>query len=226
MKENLFKASNVVKSYKAGKKDVIVNNDISLNSTPGEMIVITGNSGAGKTTFLNLISGLDNADSGEVLWGDYNITGMTSAERADFRLNYCALILQFFELLKTQDAWSNAALPLKFKNKSRKEIESVLKPLFEEFEIDGVMHKKVHELSGGEKQRTAIIRSLTLDPVFIIADEITASLDKELSKKVYEHFKGIIKTKNSTGIFVSHDGIIFDYADTIYNMQEGKLIRS
>jgi len=107
--------------------------------------------------------------------------------------------------------------------KSRKEINSILFPLFEEFGIEDLIYKIPENLSGGEKQRVSIIRSLVTSPEYIIGDEITSSLDISNSHKVYEYLRNYIKEKNGIAILVSHDPIIKDYVDAIYEMQDGIL---
>ena len=189
----------------------------------GSSVWIYGNSGAGKSTFLNMISGIDTSDSGVIDWNGVNIERMTSGMRSSFRLNNCALIFQFFQLIKAQSVYDNVAFPLKVQKKSKKEIDAILSPLLEYFGITSLIRKKPDSLSGGEKQRTAIVRSLSTHPKYIIADEATASLDIENSHKVYAYLKKYIKDNDGIGIFVSHDPIIQDYVDAKYEMREGKL---
>jgi putative ABC transport system ATP-binding protein len=200
-----------------------VNKGIHFSARSGELIGIQGNSGAGKSTLLNIIVGLDTADSGLVRWDTCNFMEMTAAERADFRLENCGIVFQFFELLRTQTAYNNAALPLKLREKTSREIPAVLLPLFEKYGILNIKDKKTHQLSGGEKQRVAIIRALCGKPRFIIADEITASLNEELSKMVYDDLKTAIKSRNGVGVFVTHDPAMAAYMDTMYTMSGGKL---
>jgi putative ABC transport system ATP-binding protein len=200
-----------------------VNNDIHFSARNGELIVIQGNSGAGKSTLLNIITGLDRADSGVIRWDTYKLMNMTAAKRDKFRLENCGIVFQFFELLHTQTAYNNAALPLKLKGKTNHEIREILFPLFEKYDVLKIKDKKTHLLSGGEKQRVAIIRALCGQPRFIIADEITASLNEELSKMVYDDLKNAVKCRNGVGIFVTHDPVMVPYMDTMYTMAGGKL---
>ena len=165
-------------------------------------------------------------DSGEISWNGIEINKMKKSEASSFRLEHCGLIFQFFELIKAQDIYNNVAFPLKVKKKSRKEINAILFPLFEEFNIGHLIYKMPENLSGGEKQMVSIVRSLSTSPNYIIADEITSSLDITNSHKVYTYLKNYIKEKNGIGIFVSHDPIIKDYVDISYKMQDGKLIQS
>lgn len=148
---------------------------------------------------------------------------MSNNEKADFRKNNCGIIFQFFELIKSQTAFDNASLPLKLQKKSKKEIEIILEPLFEVFGIKELKNQKALFLSGGEQQRVGIVRCLSSFPKYIIADEITASLDETRSKMVYEYLKSYIKKNNATGIFVSHDNLIKDYSDIDIVMESGEI---
>ncbi|MCK9170708.1 MAG: ABC transporter ATP-binding protein [Treponema sp.] len=214
---------NLNKLYHVQEQIIKANADISLTVMPGEIVWIKGNSGAGKSTFLNVVSGIDFADSGSVKWDTDEITEMTGKQCADFRLKKCGLVFQFFELMKTQNAFDNAALPMKIKGSTKKEISQKMCALFEDFEVGQLMKKKPAELSGGEKQRIAIIRALANDPVYLLADEITASLDRTLSEKVYDYLRNYIKKQNGIGLFVSHDPAITEYADACYIMNDGRL---
>lgn len=219
----MLEVTNLYKSYKVDKDKVFANKDISFTVENGNVAWIYGNSGSGKSTLLNMITGLDTADKGSVIFDDTDILKLSSKDKADFRLKNCGLIFQFFELIKTQNVYNNVALPLKLlgeKNIKNKVIASL-----KEYQIEGLMKKKPNQLSGGEKQRIAIARALITKPKIIIADEITASLDTEMSNKVYKGLREYIKQENAIGIFVSHDPIIKDYADMIFKMNNGVLER-
>lgn len=215
---------NLYKSYTIEKNNYEVNKDINLSVPPASFVWIYGNSGAGKSTFLNVITGIDTPDAGSVSWDGSEINTMNVNKRAQFRLEHFGLIFQFFELIKAQTIYENAALPLKITRKSKKEIDAVLFPLFEYFDVRSLIRKKPDQLSGGEKQRVSIVRALSTNPRYIIADEITSSLDTKRSHQVYGYLRSYIKEKNGIGIFVSHDPIISEYADTVYTMQAGCLM--
>lgn len=215
---------NLYKSYTIEKNNYEVNKDINLSVPPASLVWIYGNSGAGKSTFLNVITGIDTPDAGSVSWDGCEINTMNVNKRAQFRLEHFGLIFQFFELIKAQTIYENVALPLKITRKSKKEIDAVLFPLFEYFDVRSLIRKKPDQLSGGEKQRVSIVRALSTNPRYIIADEITSSLDTKHSHQVYGYLRSYIKEKNGIGIFVSHDPIISEYADTVYTMQAGCLM--
>lgn len=219
----MLKITHLYKTYSIKKQLVVANDDISFTSENGELVWIFGNSGAGKSTFLNVISGIDKMDSGEIYWDDYNLSAQSHSKNSDFRIKNCGLIFQFFQLMKTQNAFDNAILPLKIAREDTKKNRDYVYSLFESFEIASLVSKYPHELSGGEKQRVAIIRALANHPKYFIADEITASLDKNNSEKVYAFMRNYIKENDGIGIFVSHDTIIKSYVDSIYEMNAGRL---
>lgn len=226
----MLEIKNLNKNYVLKGQKVLANKNISLSAKDGEMIWIKGNSGAGKSTFLNSICGIDDFDSGSVNWGGFDFAGKSKSDLSKFRLETCGIIFQFFELLKTQNALNNALLPLRISGNvfSKNagvfpERKSFVLDLFSEFRISSLAKKKPNELSGGEKQRVGIIRALANRPKYLLADEITASLDSEMSIKVYGFLRSYIKAENGIGIFVSHDSLISEYVDSCYEMSDGEL---
>lgn len=213
---------NLYKSYCVHGKKIEVHNDLCFSAESGSFVWIYGNSGAGKSTFLNVITGIDTPDSGSVFWDGTEISCLSVNERAQLRLARFGLVFQFFELIKAQTVYDNAALPLKIARTSKKEIARVLFPLFEYFDLQTLLYKKPDQLSGGEKQRVALVRALSTSPQYLIADEITSSLDTERSCAVYAYLRRYIKERNAIGIFVSHDPIIKEYADKSYGMKSAQ----
>ena len=220
---SMLKVNNLTKSYIVGNKRIPANKNIHFEVPNGSVVWIYGNSGSGKSTLLNMLVGLDSADKGTVYWDDKDLLSLKNGERADFRLKNCGLIFQFFELIKTQTVFSNVSIPLRLQKKSKKVINEEVQEILSLFGISDMALKKTDKLSGGEKQRVAIARALVSKPLYIIADEITASLDLDMSHKVYSYIRNYIKENNGIGIFVSHDPIIKDYADSIFKMSDGIL---
>lgn len=221
----MLTVKNLTKTYSLQKNKFYANNNINFSVDNGNLVWIYGNSGSGKTTLLNMLSGLDLADEGSVEWDGIDILKLSNNQRADFRLNNMGLIFQFFDMIKTQNLFTNVSIPLKLLNVNKKEIKEKVVKVLEKFNIEKLVNKKPNCLSGGEKQRAAIARALISNPKIIIADEITASLDTEMSKKVYKILKDYIKNKKIVGIFVSHDPLIREFADDIYEMKNGSLVK-
>ena len=217
--------SNLNKSFYILGNKIEVNKDINVCFKSGTFIWIFGNSGAGKSTFLNSITGIHDIDNGKVIMDGFPISDANNSEKSIFRLNNCGLVFQFFELIKSLNAYANASIPLQLLKRDKHDIKKTLDYFFEVFNIESIKQKRPKELSGGEKQRVAIIRALCTSPRFLFADEITASLDMEMSAFIYGYLKEYIKKKNGVGVFVSHDPIIKDYVDEVYEMKEGRLVR-
>lgn len=216
---------NLTKSYSLEKQKHYANKDINFSVEKGKMVWIYGNSGSGKTTLLNMISGLDIADQGIVEWNGTNISKLSCNQRADFRLKNMGVVFQFFDMIKTQNIFSNVSIPLKLLNTNKSEISKKVHSVLEKFGIENLSSKKPCNLSGGERQRAAIARAIISNPKILIADEITASLDTEMSRQVYKILKDYIVKNNCIGIFVSHDPLIREFADEICVMKNGSLIK-
>ena len=217
--------SNLNKSFYILGNKIEVNKDINVCFKSGTLIWIFGNTGAGKSAFLNSITGIHDIDNGKVIMDGFPISDVNNSEKSIFRLNNCGLVFQFFELIKSLNAYANASIPLQLLKRDKHDIKKTLDYFFEVFNIESIKQKRPKELSVGEKQRVAIIRALCTSPRFLFADEITASLDMEMSAFIYGYLKEYIKKKNGVGVFVSHDPIIKDYVDEVYAMKEGRLVR-
>ena len=172
---------------------------------------MAGVSGAGKSTLLHILSSIDIPTEGSVYWNDKEVSKLSDKERSSFRLSNIGLILQSLELLKTQSVFDNVALPLKFLNKSSSNINKKVNEILENLKIDNLKNKKPEQLSGGQNP-------------YIFGDEISANLDTETSKFIYEYIRSTIKKRNGIGFFISHDELIEDYADKKYIMRDGGII--
>ena len=182
---------NLTKTYSLEKQKYYANKDINFSVKNGKMVWIYGNSGSGKTTLLNMISGLDIADHGIVQWNDTDILSLSSNQRADFRLKNMGLVFQFFDMIKTQNIFSNVSIPLKLLNTNKSEINKKVFSALELFGIEKLSTKKPCSLSGGERQRAAIARAIITNPKILIADEPTTALDVTIQKQIIELLKDI-----------------------------------
>ena len=219
----MIKCNNISKVYKTKDYNIVANKNISLEIKNGEIVWISGVSGAGKSTLLHILSSIDVPTEGNVYWNDREVSKLNDIERSNFRLKNIGLILQSLELLKTQNVFDNIALPLKFLNKSKKEINNKVNEVLENLKIESLKNKKTEQLSGGQKQRVAIARALVNEAPYIFGDEISANLDTETSIFIYDYIRNTIKQRNGIGFFISHDPLIKEYVDTMYFMKEGEL---
>lgn len=219
----MIKSKNICKEYKTKYYDIVANDNVSIDIAYGEIVWVSGVSGAGKSTLLHILSSIDTPTSGSVYWGEKEVSTMSDTERSHFRLNNIGLILQSLELLKTQSVFDNIALPLRFMKYETKKINAKVLDILEDLHISDLKTKKPDQLSGGQKQRVAIARALVTEVPYILGDEITANLDENTAKFIYDYVKNTIKKRNGIGFFISHDTSIKDYVDTMYTMKDGIL---
>ena len=224
MAELIMRATKLIKSFGEGDAKTTAVQEVSFDAYFGEMLFIEGPSGSGKTTLLSLISGILRPDSGEVLIEDKDIWAMTSDEIADFRLNKVGFVFQDYHLFPRLSTVENVAIPLILKKRDWDEsINEAMKYL----DIVGIKNRALLQpvkLSGGEQQRVAIARAIASQPDILIFDEPTASLDGDTGKKILEFVKNEILNDKRCIIVVTHDNRIFEYADRIMKMEDGKVI--
>ena len=224
MAETVMRATELVKSFGEGDAKKIAVQEVSFDAYFGEMLFIEGPSGSGKTTLLSLISGILRPDSGEVLIEDKDIWAMTSNEIADFRLNKVGFVFQDYHLFPRLTTVENVAIPLILK---KNDWDKSISEAMEYLEIVGIKDRALLQpvkLSGGEQQRVAIARAIASQPDILIFDEPTASLDGETGKKIVEFVKTKILNDKRCIIIVTHDNRIFEYADRIMKMEDGKIV--
>lgn len=220
----MIRLENISKSYKKkkGKQEILVLNRISCTIKTGEMVAIMGRSGVGKTTFMNILSGLLKADHGRYYFDEEDISEFDRRKRESFRERNIGMVVQDYALLNSLSAEENILLPIKYRKYDKKFIEKKMEELSEILGIEHCLNKKIYELSGGECQRVAIARALIKEPSVILADEPTGSLDclseKEVLELLYE-----LKKQRRTIIIATHSKIVSEYCDRIFEIVDGKL---
>jgi putative ABC transport system ATP-binding protein len=196
---------------------------VSFEARFGEMLYIEGPSGSGKTTLLSMISGILRPNSGSVRVKDTDIWNLSSDELADFRLNTIGFVFQDYHLFPRLTTAENVAIPLVLKHQDwNKAIERSVEYL----EIVGLKDRAglpPVKLSGGEQQRVAIARAIVSHPDILIFDEPTASLDGDTGRKIVEFVKTKILDETRCIMIVTHDSRIFEYADRIIRLEDGKI---
>ncbi|EPZ1654443.1 MAG: ABC transporter ATP-binding protein [Dermabacter sp.] len=201
---SIIKLREICKEY--GKGDGITKalKNINIEIEPGEMIAILGKSGSGKSTLLNILSCIDIPNSGEYYLEGNKVNFNNNKETAQIRNSKIGLVFQNFNLIADLTVKENVLLPISYSKNKKNFSKEVLIDLLENLEIDNLYNKRIDNLSGGEKQRVAIVRALINNPKIILADEPTGALDSENSKKVISMFKRI-NEKGYTVIIVTHD---------------------
>lgn len=222
--KNIIEAKNVHKIYDTGKIKVHALKGIDLNVKEGEMVAIMGQSGCGKTTLLNCLSGLDDLTKGSVRIEGKLLNEMNDDEKTEYRAKKMGFIFQFFNLLPVLNAVENVELPLLVACVKPKEAR---KRAIKMLEIVGLGDQLYHlpaELSGGEQQRVTVARSLVNKPTIIWADEPTGNLDTETSKEIVDLLIQLNKENNQTFVVVTHDPNVGERMDRIIFMESGKII--
>ncbi len=196
----------------------------SFDAHFGEILYIVGPSGSGKTTLLSMISGILRPNTGSVLVEDKDIWSLTSDEIADFRLNTVGFVFQDYHLFPRLTTLENVAIPLILKKLDWNESMQVAAKFLEIVGLKERAHLPPVKLSTGEQQRVAIARAIASSPDLLIFDEPTASLDGETGRRILDFVKKNILNERRCIIIVTHDNRIFEYADRIMKMSDGKIM--
>ena len=217
-------ANELVKWFGEGEARTLAVREVSFEAYFGEMLFIEGPSGSGKTTLLSMISGILRPNSGKAIVDNKDIWSLTSDEIADFRLHTVGFVFQDYHLFPRLTTVENVAIPLILKKLDWNEsMDEAIKYL----EIVGLKdraHLTPVKLSGGEQQRVAIARAIAGSPDILIFDEPTASLDGDTGRRIVDFVKKNILNEKRCIIIVTHDSRIFEYADRIMRMEDGKII--
>ena len=219
----MIEISNVNKKYQSkANEEVVAIDGINLKFNHNGLVFILGKSGSGKSTFLNILGGLDSANTSRILINNKKLNRFDETTCSEYRNTYIGFVFQEYNLLDDLNVYDNIALALEMQNREvdRETVLNILK----EVDLEGLEERELDELSGGQKQRVAIARALVKKPEIILADEPTGNLDSETSEQVFELFKRISKDKLI--ICVSHDAeYAHKYADRIIEISDGKIIR-
>jgi len=208
-------------SYKYEGTDKIILSDVNLRFDAGKVYTIVGKSGAGKTTLLSLLSGLDTAVSGQV---EFNGENLSEINRDRYRAQKAGIIFQSLNLLLNATAIDNIVLSMNISGVTGIDKKARAFELLEKVGISQEKaHRKILKLSGGEQQRIAIARALAHDPVLIVADEPTGSLDKTTEANVLNIFKSLAHNDKKCVIIVTHSEDVTAIADEIWSLEDGAL---
>lgn len=220
----LLKLENISKSY---SKDRVILDQLSLVINVGERVAIVGPSGSGKTTLLNLIGTLDRPDSGNTIFDGQDLSAMNDNQLAQFRNQKIGFVFQMHHLLPQLSLWENVLLPtLTDPTLQGKETEERAKRLIERVGLSSVVSQKPSELSGGECQRTAVVRALINRPALLLADEPTGALDQKSSGNLTDLLVELNKEQGVALVVVTHSLDVAKKMDRVYRLDNGKLVES
>lgn len=200
----LLELSRISKSYGKQDKKLLVLDNLSISVSEGEMIAVTGKSGSGKTTLLNIIAGIDYRDGGEYLFDNQPVRIERTSDGVRFRRNKIGIIVQHFALINDYTVFENVEIGLWETKMSCRDRRKRTTEVLEKLDILSLANQYPPELSGGEKQRTAISRAIVAKPLLILADEPTGALDKQTEDSIMDVFKDL-NNCGSTLIIITHD---------------------
>ena len=225
MKNNIIEIKDLEKTYVSKGESLTVLKDLSFSIEEGTRTAIVGSSGNGKSTLLNIISGIDTATSGFVKVGKYELSKMTEKDLCKYRSEFIGLVFQFHYLLKDFTALENIFLPAYMAGKNKKIAMEKAEILLQEIGLYGRKNHLPSELSGGERQRVAVARSLINDPKIILADEPTGNLDPENAALISDLLYGVSEKYSKTLVIVTHDKEVAKKAQIIYRLQDKQIVQ-
>jgi putative ABC transport system ATP-binding protein len=222
----VFKAVNVTKTYQLGDIEVKALQSVNLEIYSGEFICFFGQSGCGKSTLLSLIAGLQNPSSGEIYVRGEKLSGLNNEGLAKYRRSKIGIVFQSFNLIPSMNIVENIALPLTFARIGKKQRLERAHSLLETVGLTKYADHTSSQLSGGQQQRVAIARSLVTAPWIILADEPTGNLDSKSANEVMRLLISLNRKSKRTVILITHNPEYLDYADRVFFMQDGKVVKT
>ena len=208
--------NNVTKQYKMGEVTINALNNTNFEIEKGELVLIVGPSGAGKTTTLNILGGMDTATSGKVLVDNKEITRLTNKQLITYRRNDIGFVFQFYNLVQNLTAKENVELATQLCPDALN-VDEILNKV-------GLENRKDNfpsQLSGGEQQRVAIARAIAKNPKLLLCDEPTGALDYKTGKSILKLLQNMARKENMTVIIITHNGAIAPMADKVIHFKNG-----
>ena len=224
MTEWAVELNDVKKTYRTGPIEVPALRGVNLQVAFGEFLAIAGPSGCGKTTLLNIIGGLDRADTGEVLVDGKNLQLLSSGDLARLRLERLGFVFQAYNLLPVLTALENAEFTLLLQGMPAKQRKARVQRLFAEIGLAGLENRRPGELSGGQQQRVAVARAMVSEPALILADEPTANLDSVTATALLEVMEQLNRDHGTTFVYATHDPQVMERAHRLIRLRDGQIV--
>ena len=206
------------KRYASGESEIIANNDVSFEIEKGELVIILGASGSGKSTILNILGGMDTVSEGEVIVDGIDIVKLSDRERTLYRRNDIGFVFQFYNLIPNLTARENVELALEIV-RDAKDADETLRSV----ELGGRMDNFPAQLSGGEQQRVSIARAIAKNPKLLLCDEPTGALDYKTGKHVLHILQEMSRKNGVTVVIVTHNSAIAPIADRVIYLHDAKV---
>ncbi|HLO82811.1 MAG TPA: ABC transporter ATP-binding protein [Chitinophagaceae bacterium] len=224
MNTTVIDAHNISKVYNPKTIPVYAVNNVHLHLTKGEFTALVGPSGSGKTTLLNLIGGLDQPDSGNILINGTDITRLSPSQLVKFRLKNIGFVFQSYNLIPVLTARENAEFIMLLQGMTKSERDARIEQLFRQVGLEGLDNRRPSGLSGGQQQRVAVARALATKPQFILADEPTANLDSKSASNLLDVMYKLNQEENMTFIFSTHDQRVIERAKRVITLVDGRIV--
>lgn len=221
--KGLLALRGLARTYKEGDRIRQVLAGVDLDLRAGEAVALLGRSGSGKSTLLNLIGGIDQASAGEVRIDGVTLTELSERERTLFRRRHIGFVYQSYNLIPTLTVEENLLLPLELNGRTRTADTEAALRLLEEVGLRDRGASFPDRLSGGEQQRVAIARALVHDPLLVLADEPTGTLDAETGHQVLRLFDRLVRERGKGLIIATHSKAVSEIADRVLTLQDGRL---
>lgn len=222
----IIRTEHLHRIYHLGGEDVHAVNDVSLDVPEGRMTAVVGRSGSGKTTFMNLVSGLDTPTEGKIWFDDTRLDTMDEQARRHLRRDRIGFVFQSFGLLPLLNAAENVSIPLRMRYLNPQEREERVQQALHWVGLEKRVRHRPYELSGGEQQRVAIARALASQPRIILADEPTGQLDTHTGQRIIDLLRQLVTERGITALVITHDSKVMHAADLVHEMRDGRLIHS
>lgn len=222
MESTGLQVEHVTKRFGSGETEVVAVKDVTLSVGPGEVVLIMGPSGSGKSTLLMMLGALMKPSEGTITVDNLDISALSERKLPNVRLRNFGFIFQDFNLLSALSVQDNVAIAAELTGMSRRDAAKKAAALLTTLGLGQRLHFSPEKLSGGEKQRVAIARSLINDPKVILADEPTANLDSAHGRETMRLLQEIAKEGNRSVVIVSHDARIKDIADRVLWLEDGQ----
>lgn len=220
---NILETRGLTKLYGSGETQVRALDGIDLTVERGEFVAVVGSSGSGKSTFLNMVGGLDVPTSGEVIVDQKRLRDLTDDELTVFRRRKIGFVFQQYNLIPMLTVWENIILPLKMDG--RRVDEAYLREITGILGLEERLDRIPGQLSGGQQQRVAIARALAIKPALLLADEPTGNLDSRTSQDVLGLLKITGRKFDQTVVMITHNEEIAQLADRIVWIEDGRLVK-
>ncbi len=220
---DMLRVEGLKKTFRSGRSELVVFENLSFRVRKGEMLAIVGESGAGKSTLLHILGALDSASEGDVYCGAMKLQSLSDDAAAEFRNREIGYVWQFHYLLPEFTAWENVAMPLLVRGQPRREAESEAYQWLREVGLEDRAQHRSGELSGGEQQRVALARALVTRPQLLMADEPTGDLDSRTAEAVFELIARLHSDYRLTSLIVTHNHAFARRCSRVMRLHRGRV---